>query len=479
MTFRSLTRAALSTALFALSAPSVVQAQLQEARTETLIASDGTAFEATSAFVRVPELRLDRARPGTIDLAVVRVRRAGSTSRRAHLVLAGGPGDSGVNLALGIARQGGAALADLFDGDLIGVDQRGTGRSRPNLASPALYKLPLDREGSPELWLPIIERTAQEVANDFRSRGIRLEAYNTRESADDLEDVRKAFGHEKVTLWGRSYGSHLALATLARHPAIVERMILVGPEGPDHTWKLPSQVDAAILRISERAGTPELPARIRGVLDRLEEEPVLVELQHPMTRQPASIMLGAFDVQWIAAQALADARALVTLPAAFREMASGDFRRVAQIALLRRERLGVENAMKHVMDLSSGASAARRQRIDREASSALLGGAINFPGMHLQRAWNAADLGEDFRRPVSSDVPTLIVAGDLDPRTPVVNGKEIAATLRNSRLLVLENATHQFDFFGSPPILARLRAFLRGEPVDPSPVVLPPLSFER
>jgi pimeloyl-ACP methyl ester carboxylesterase len=95
--------------------------------------------------------------------------------------------------------------------------------------------------------------TAANVAADFRARGIRLEAYNTRESADDVDAVRRAFGYKAITVWGRSYGSHLALAVLRQHPDAVERLILVGPEGPDHTWKLPSHVDAVLRRLDERA----------------------------------------------------------------------------------------------------------------------------------------------------------------------------------------------------------------------------------
>jgi pimeloyl-ACP methyl ester carboxylesterase len=61
-------------------------------------------------------------------------------------------------------------------------------------------------------------------------------------------------------------------------------------------------------------------------------------------------------------------------------------------------------------------------------------------------------LGVDFRAPIRSSIPTLILVGDLDPRTPVANAREIAATLSGAPIVVLENATHQFDVFGSSSI---------------------------
>ena len=473
----------LVTAVSLSSAPQDLSPRLRDAQAQALTAIDGTAFELTTGMVRVPEQRL----PGvgsparTIDLAVVRLRRTNGASPAgapAHVILAGGPGDSGVEQALGLARQGGAALADLMQGDLIGIDQRGTGRSVPSLVSEARYGLPLEVPGSAETWLPFIERVSRSEADRFRSMGIALEAYNTRESADDVEAVREALGYDRVTLWGRSYGSHLALAVLARHPAAVDRLVLVSPEGLDHTWKLPSQVDVVLRRLEER-GAGDVTGQIDRVLTSLRGAPVRVNTVHPQTGQPIIVGLGAFDVQWITAQSLGDPRLLATLPAAFREMDAGDFRRMAQVAAIRRGQLGVQSAMKVMMDLTSGASAGRRARIEHESSKALLGNAINVPGIWLERSWGALALDDEFRRPVRSDVPTLILVGDLDPRTPTQNAHEIASTLSRAQVVTLENATHQFDLFGSAPMRSLLQRFLRGQSLDTDRLVLPAIAFQR
>jgi pimeloyl-ACP methyl ester carboxylesterase len=365
---RKIRIASAALVVFAALLPSSASAQIRDVQDRPLTADDGTAFVVTSGIVRVPEERGTMGAAGTIDLAVVRVRRAGTPSRTAHVVLAGGPGDSGINLVLGMARQGGAALADLVAGDYVGIDQRGTGQSSPNLASNVLYELPLDAAGSPDGWRTSMERAARTVAAGFSARGILLRAYNTRESADDVDDVRRALAYERVTLWGRSYGSHLALATLRRHPDAIERVVLIGPEGPDQTWKLPSQVDVVLQRLGEKAQLPDLQHQMRQVIEQLARRPAVVETTHPMTRQPITITIGAFDLQWVTAQALGDPRAIVTLPAAYREMAAGNFQRIAPLVLLRRARLGVESAMKHLMDLSSGATAARLARIEREST---------------------------------------------------------------------------------------------------------------
>jgi pimeloyl-ACP methyl ester carboxylesterase len=472
--------AAILTVALAMPGATAAAQDLRDVKQEALTAGDGTVFTVTSATVRVPERRGGAtANQAFIDLAVVRVRAGDRPSGATHVVLAGGPGDSGVNLVLGLARQGGAAIAGLMGGDIIGIDQRGTGKSVPNLASAALYDLPLDRPGSPAEWLPRVEQVSRRVAADFRARGIGLEHYTTRESADDIEEVRRAFGAGRLTVWGRSYGSHLALAFMSRHPAAVERAILVGPEGPDHTLKRPAIVDRVLATIAERAQMPDLVDRLGGVVAGLERQPAVVEIVHPLTRQPARVAIGAFDVQWLMSLALGDPRLLATLPASIRQMSEGNFTGVAQAAAIRRSRFGVESAMKHMMDLSSGATSARREAIAREAAASPLGNAINFPGSAAMAAWGALDLGDSYRQPVRSDVPVLIVAGDLDPRTPVENAREIAATLPRASVVVVENATHQFDLFGSTAMREMLAAFLRDGAAPVSRIALPPIAFVR
>jgi hypothetical protein len=107
----------------ALGLPQDAVRQLREPRTQHITSSDGTVFELTTGFVRVQEQRGPAAGSDarTIDLAVARVRRAGppaTSPSSAHVILTGGPGDSGVDQVLGLARRGGAAMAALMSGDV-------------------------------------------------------------------------------------------------------------------------------------------------------------------------------------------------------------------------------------------------------------------------------------------------------------------------------------------------------------------------
>ncbi len=175
-----------------------------------------------------------------IELALVRLKSTSTDPGPPIVYLAGGPGGSGIALARGPRFPLFMAMREFAD--VIALDQRGTGMSKPNLMCDVMLDYPLDQPGERGRLLSLYEQRARSCAAHWRAQGVDLSAYNSQENADDLESLRQALGVEKITLWGSSYGSHLGLATLRRHGNRIHRAILSGIEGPDHTLKLPSKI---------------------------------------------------------------------------------------------------------------------------------------------------------------------------------------------------------------------------------------------
>ncbi len=179
------------------------------------------AGDFACATVSVP---LDRsgAAPGTISLSVERLQAGSTQTSSAVLALAGGPGQAANPLAGLIAKTIAPALRTR---DLIVYDQRGTGRSDP-LHCPALDSA----QGIENVNAGTIgERCALQLGP---ARG----AFTTQESVQDIEAVRQALGYEKLVLYGTSYGTKVALEYAERYPQHVEALVLdsvVPPEGPD------------------------------------------------------------------------------------------------------------------------------------------------------------------------------------------------------------------------------------------------------
>ncbi len=303
------------------------------------------------------------------------------------------------------------------------------------------------------------------------------------ESADDLMDLRRVLGVERIALWGISYGTHLAFATLRRHGEHVSRAILAGVEGPDHTVKLPSADQRLLEEIARRVNDdpfaaeefPDLLGSIETLLARLEAEPARVELLHPQLG-PTEVVVCKLDAQRAIAASLRGPSRFARLPLAVKRALDGDLDDLAgQIPPMRRLRL---DAMSAATDSASGISPDRLARFERERAGTLLEGAINFPFFAVREGLGVEDLGDAFRGPLESDVPTLFISGTLDGRTPPENAEEIRSGFRNGVHLVLDGAGHGDPLFlSSPAILETMLAFLRGEPVADRTIELPVVDF--
>ncbi len=60
----------------------------------------------------------------------------------------------------------------------------------------------------------------------------------------------------------------------------------------------------------------------------------------------------------------------------------------------------------------------------------------------LCQYWPAAKIPAEFRLPIRSDVPVLLLSGEADPVTPPSNAAQVAATLSHSLQLVAPGQGH-------------------------------------
>lgn len=388
---------------------------------------DGETIVGELGRLLVPE-RHARPEGPLIELAFLRLPSTSDAPGPPVVFLAGGPGLSPIDW-LRWPRARGWAEALRAAGDLILLDQRGVGLSRPRLDCPQSLALPLDRPVTREELLAEYEARSREAVDFWRDRGVDLGAYNTEENADDVDALREALGVETISLVGESYGSHLGLAVIRRHGARIHRAVLSLVEGPDHTDKLPSTSQRLLERL-------DLAGPLEEALARTEDQ--------------------AFELRLVAARSIGDLEFLRLLPA---RLAGADPGWLAREALrLRRRWLG--SAMTWAMDCASGVSPERRARIEREASQTLLGDLVNFPVPELREVWEVPDLGPAFRAPVHSDVETLFISGALDARTPVENAEEVRAGFPRSEHVVVDGAAHDLDD-APPELLEQVTRFLR------------------
>jgi pimeloyl-ACP methyl ester carboxylesterase len=418
-----------------------------------------------------------------IELAFLRIKSTADKPGFPVVYLDGGPGSSAINIA---------RIPDYFQsfmklrevGDVILLDQRGVGRSKPNLSRLSTEPLPTDLFVDSEIALRAFRARVKAAADHFRSQGVDLQAYNTRESAGDVDDLRKALGAEKINLVGFSYGTHLGLACIRYYGARLNRVVLIGTEGPDHTDKLPFSSDKSLQHLAEVVARdselgskiPDLFGLLKRVLDRLEKDPVTVRINQN-SNKPLDVKVGKFGLQFLIMRDLGDTNDLPIFPAWFYSMDRGDWRILARFVEKRYNQFGAGiQLMSVIMDAASGCSKTRRLQIEKEAKTALLGNTVNFPYPGVDEVIDHPDLGDAYRSPIRTTVPTLFFSGNFDNNTPSFQTDEVRRFFKISTHIVIENAGHE-SMLDNARVQQSMVDYLRGRDVSAVKIALPPLKF--
>jgi pimeloyl-ACP methyl ester carboxylesterase len=431
--------------------------------------ADGTDLPAERGRFTVPEDRRD-PRSRRIEIGFVRFRSTNPNPGAPIVYLAGGPGGSGVAAARGERQPIFLKLREVAD--VIALDQRGVGLSNhipPCTASRRLDPALVLNEATITAYY---RETFRECVGRWRAAGVAVGGYDTEQSADDLEDLRRALGAARIDLWGISYGTHLALATMRRHPRSIGRVALASAEGMDQSVKRPNSVEAVFTRMDAATGAP-ISATMRRVFARYDAQPQSFAFTAPDGSRH-SFRIDSFPLRMMAGIVPKNPDGIPQLAGAFAGLDAGQTALIAPMIwqYFYRVPLTMEG-MTQLMDVSSGTTARRLALVRREAGRALTGTAINFPMPQLVGVVPGLDLGDRFRREVRSNHPVLLLAGDLDPRTPLEEQAAATAGLSNLHRILVRNGGHDL-FEAHPDVPAILADFFSGRAVRVRELVLPP-----
>lgn len=445
----------------------------------------GNKLQVESGMFTVPESRTeDKGR--TISIAYYRITSKSKAPSSPIFILAGGPGSSYLDGLHNEKSFNEARFLSNFS-DVIIFDQRGAGNSVPNLTCEGRSIIPLQEELTEEKLESVLITSANTCQDYWKNQDVNLFAYNTDESAADLNDLREAFGYDKIILSGGSYGSHLGLHTIRKFPDKIARAIFYGIEGPDHTWDVPSYTLNTLKRIAKTIEASsyykdKLPKEgllfaLEEVLSRVEKEPKLVTL----TRgdQTLEVAVNKMIVQKVAKYRAGRRSDPLQWPNLILDMYNGDFTFPAK-ASAGMHRVPAPNAMKYAMDFASGISDKRDQLIKNDNALNVLGD-INFGYTMQKEVWKVNDLGPVFRENIVTDVPILLIHGNWDTSTPIENAYDILPSLKNGHLIEVERGTHNVlhECYrlveGFPELIVK---FITGEKVDfPNNIELPQIEY--
>lgn len=456
--------------VLALSASAAAAAQPPALRLEPHMfrLADGSEIAAERGRFTVPENRRD-PRSRRIEIGFVRFRSTNPNPGAPIVYLAGGPGGSGVATARGPRQPIFLALRRVAD--VIALDQRGSGMSNHIEPCTAARRLdPAQVLNEATLTAYYVETLRACVAR-WTAAGVAVRGYTTEQSADDLEDLRRALGARRIDLWGISYGTHLAFAAMRRHPRSIGGVAVASAEGMSQTVKLPAHVDAAIGRIDAAIGGG-LAERMRRVHARFDAEPqTFAFTAADGTRR--SFRADSFPLRMFASFIPKNPDGIPTLAGGYAALdAAQTGALAAQLWDHFYARPLTMSGMPELMDVASGISEERLAEVRRQAAVSIVGTATNLPMPQLVGAVPGLDLGDRFRREIRSRHPVLLFAGDLDVRTPLEEQAAATAGLTRLHRILVRNGGHDL-FEAHPDVPGLLVAFFAGRPVTVTELALP------
>lgn len=191
--------------------------------------------DAQCGFLAVP---VDYSKPQGDVARLALIRFPATKDKIGSLVInPGGPGESGIETAVGMVSTLPRQVREQFD--LVGFDPRGVASSRPavwcnsdeeNDRLRALNQV----DYSPEGVARIENETKEFVARCLEKTGKEFLAnVGTVNVARDLDAIREGLGDDKLTYLGYSYGTRIGAAYAEAYPQNVRAMILDGAVDPN------------------------------------------------------------------------------------------------------------------------------------------------------------------------------------------------------------------------------------------------------
>jgi pimeloyl-ACP methyl ester carboxylesterase len=392
--------------------------------------------------------------PGSITLAIRRRLAPVGEARSAVIALAGGPGQSAIPFTEDFTE----LLGPILDTrDLIVFDQRGTGYSHPlschGFEAPGAY-----RSGG-----QLIKSCAEQI-------GPERAFYTSLDSVADIEALRRALGYEKLVLYGTSYGTKVAEEYAQEYPQHVEALVLdsvVAPTGPDPLDRTTFEAIPRILRqLCAYRQCAHITRNPVGDLARLVKRLGAGTLRGRYVGghgHPHTIAISSNELLDILLAGDFNPILRAELPAAARAADEDDNAPLTRLLVRalggeREEGEGIDTPLYYTTTCeeedfpwSRAASPAERlgqaqAQIDSLPASAFAPftstNVLDFDELRPCAYWPFATPAPPAASNTMPDVPTLILSGAEDLRTPTAGARALAAQIPDAHLLVVPNTGH-------------------------------------
>ena len=367
--------------------------------------------------------------------------------------------------------------------DVAVFDQRGTGFSEPSLDCSEIKELTLELVGRA---LPPEEeaRLALDAVGSCRDRlareGIDLSLFHSGANAADVDLLRAALGYDQWDLYGVSYGTQLGQTVMRDFPDGVRRVALDSaypleaslleeiPVGGERAFRLLTDscaADAACV-----ANYPDLADSLTAAVENLTASPEPGAATLALAGERVETLMTGSRLAAEIFQSLYQTDVIPWLPEVIAEAAKGNVEPANALlgTTLTNLQFTVEG-MRYSTTCREEAPYTSEAALAAAVEANPLYAALLDPARLSARSameqcavWDVPPAPAIQNEPVTSAIPTLVVAGEFDPITPPALGKAVADNLSASTYVEIPAGGHGLYYAGECP-RAIILAFLDGD----------------
>jgi pimeloyl-ACP methyl ester carboxylesterase len=291
-------------------------------------------------------------------------------------------------------------------------------------------------------------------ADRLRSDGVDLAGYSIPETVDDLEAARRALGYHRIDLVSESAGTRVAMIYAWRYPKSIHRSAMIGVNPPGNflwdaktTGEQIRRYAALCARATScRSRTPDLAASVNSAFAHVPGHWLFLPIEKGDFQ--AAAFFGLMNETSGGGGPIASPLTIDSLLSAGKGDASGAW----FLSLMARitfpssfvwgdlAAIGRSDATYAKHFYASGAN--------RGSLVSAAGNDLIWAGGRVLDAWPANPDENEYAHVQDSNVPTLLIGGNLDFATPPENAtRELLPHLANGRQVVLSNLGHSDDFW--------------------------------
>ena len=363
-----------------------------------------------------------------------------SDNKTPLMFLAGGPGQAAAELAAGLRRVFNEVRKTR---DLILIDQRGTGESHPLQCEEALeqdiYSL------TPE------DLSAQDIKDCLATFSGDLSQYNSENAIRDFDAVRAALGHEKINIYGGSYGTRAGLVYMRMFPQSLRSVVLdsvapievpIGLFGQSSARSFSLLLDNCQKELSCQQAYPELEQEFNTLMTRLEHNPAEVSIAHPRLGTQTKFVINKAKLLGTIRMQLYSVASRSLVPLVIHQAYLGNYMPLAGLVAQSEGGMGIYLGLLFNIACNEDFPRISVTNFEQDANNNFGGSDSHFGFKMVCPLWPQYRPSEAFYQTVTADIPTLILSGNLDPVTPPSNGDYSAKSLPNNHHIVVNNAAH-------------------------------------